>query len=240
MKQLTLLEILAEAFESSRDLDAPLARRLEAFADGVRIASPEFADCVDRLVRRLQENGTGRGAPQVGERIASFTLPDSEGYLVSLEDLIACGPVALTFHRGHWCPYCRINTKALADLQCLILPEGAQIVAITPETQRFSTVLKAEHKAAPIRVLADIDNAYAMSLNLVMFVGKELQAMMLQAEIDLPLYQGNGAWTLPIPATFVVDQNGIIRARFVDPDYRRRMAIEDIDAALRQARHPLS
>lgn len=236
LKELTLLETLDEAFRNARDLDAPLARRLETFADSVRATAPEFADAVDRLIYRLQQSGTGNGAPKVGEKLPEFELPDSEGHLVSLGQILEAGPVALTFHRGHWCPYCRINTNALSDLQCRILPLGAQIVAITPETSRYSTILKEEHKAAPICVLSDMDSGYAMSLNLVMFVGEELRHAMQAAGVELAQYQKNETWILPVPATFVLDQQGIIRARFVDPDYRKRMAIEDIDEALRAAR----
>jgi hypothetical protein len=41
---------------------------------------------------------------------------------------------------------------------------------------------------------------------------------------------------LPIPATFVIGTDGQVRARFVDPDYRKRMSIEDLLDALRSAR----
>jgi peroxiredoxin len=51
---------------------------------------------------------------------------------------------------------------------------------------------------------------------------------------DLPSFQGNDSWILPIPATFVVGRDGIVAARFVDPDYRKRMAIDDLIAALRR------
>ena len=51
----------------------------------------------------------------------------------------------------------------------------------------------------------------------------------------LPDYQGNDTWMLPIPATFVVGRDGLVKARFVDPDFRRRMAVEELIAALKQA-----
>jgi len=60
--------------------------------------------------------------------------------------------------------------------------------------------------------------------------------MIPDAGWDLPTYQGNNAWMLPIPATFVVDTDGRVVARFVDPDYRRRMAIEDMLDALKTAK----
>jgi hypothetical protein len=81
-------------------------------------------------------------------------------------------------------------------------------------------------------VLADMDNGYAMSLNLAIWVGAEMEEYMTERGNSLPKFQGNDSWILPIPATFVVAADGRIKARFVDPDYRRRMAIEDLIAAL--------
>jgi peroxiredoxin len=53
----------------------------------------------------------------------------------------------------------------------------------------------------------------------------------------VPDYQGNQAWVMPIPATFVIARNGVITARFIDPDYRKRMAVEDLLTALKNARN---
>ncbi len=66
-----------------------------------------------------------------------------------------------------------------------------------------------------------------------MWVGEEMQKILEQGGRDLPEYQGNQAWILPIPATFVISRGGVITARFLDPDYRNRMAIEDLLAALK-------
>jgi peroxiredoxin len=75
-----------------------------------------------------------------------------------------------------------------------------------------------------------------LSLNLAIWVGAEVQALMAAAGRDLTRYQGNDSWLLPVPASFVVDTEGYVRARFIDPDYRRRVAIEDLLAALKDAR----
>src|SRR5262245_47781277 len=103
-----LPEALDEAFRHSRDMEASLGERLESLARAVRTLSPPFADAVDRLVARLQKSGAGQNAPQVGEPMPPFHLPDEAGRVVSLERLLSKGPVAVTFHRGHWCPYCRL------------------------------------------------------------------------------------------------------------------------------------
>lgn len=215
-------------------MDASLRERLEAFADASRALRPEAQEAVDRMVERLKAHEAGASAPAPGDSMPSFTLPDENGRLVSLADLIASGPVAITFHRGHWCPYCRINTRALSEVQEQIDAEGASIVAITPEQEQFGARLK-EDAGLNYPVLSDVDNGYALSIGLAIYVGDEVQGVMEASGRDLPRYQGNDAWVLPIPATFVVGRDGRVSARFIDPDYRHRMAVEDLLAALHGA-----
>lgn len=160
-----------------------------------------------------------------------FHLPDENGHLVGLEQLLTNGPIAVTFHRGHWCPYCRININALSRAHRKIAAGGGQIIAIMPDRQRFVSELKLAGQV-PFPILTDMDNGYALSLNLVIWLGAELQNMLKDLQ-DIPDFQGNDSWLLPIPATFVVSPDGRVKARFVDPDYRKRMTIEELLAALK-------
>ncbi len=230
-----LSELLDEAYVQSRDMDASLAERLLAFADAVRRFGPQFQDAVDQLVARLREFEVGENAPKPGEEMPPFVLPDEQGRLVSLGELLTTGPIAVTFHRGRWCPYCRINTRALAQAHDEIVTEGGRIAAIMPDREHFASELKAE-SYAPFPILTDFDNGYALSLNLAFWVGTEMQEMMCRAGWDVSHSQGSQTWLLPVPATFVVNPKGMVTARFVDPDYRKRMAIEDLVTALRDAR----
>ena len=234
MTHKSLSEALHEAYVEARDMDASLAERLQAFADAVRRLGPHFQEAVDRLVTRLKEQKVGETAPKPGDPMPLFALPDETGRIVSLDKLIEKGPVAITFHRGHWCPYCRINTRALAEAQDEIAAEGGRIAAIMPDQQHFTAELKAESDA-PFPILTDIDNGYAMSLNLAFWVGDEMQKLMTGAGWDVWRSQGSSTWLLPIPATFVVGSDGEVKARFLDPDYRRRVAVEDLIAALKRA-----
>jgi hypothetical protein len=111
-------ENLDEAFRRTRELDASMGEQLRAFADAVRQRHPDFAAAVDRLVERLRRSGAGQSAPQPGERMPPFLLPDDAGHLVSLDRLLKHGPVAVTFHRGYWCPYCRVNINAPGARPC--------------------------------------------------------------------------------------------------------------------------
>jgi len=225
---------VAEAFRYCADMDAPLAERLNVFSQATRYLLPGYQEAADRIAARLDHYGACRSAPRPGDPMPDFTLPDERGKLVSLASLLRVGPVAVTFHRGHWCPYCRINTRALAQAQDEIIAEGGQIAAIMPDQQHFTAELKAESDA-PFPILTDIDNGYAMSLNLAFWVGAEMQQLMTGAGWDVSRSQGSNTWLLPVPATFVVGTDGEIKARFVDPDYRKRVAVEDLIAALKKA-----
>ncbi|MEC9368325.1 MAG: peroxiredoxin-like family protein [Pseudomonadota bacterium] len=222
------LEVCLERCER---MDGPLSERLAAFADDVRRLSPEFADIVDRMISRLNAGGAGSAAPGVGDAFPPFLLPDDNGRLISLAQLLKDGPVVVSFQRGHWCHYCRMNSAALAAADREIRDRGGRIVVITPEVQEFARGLKNEAEAA-YPVLSDMDNGYALELNLAIKIHDEKRQAMTNAGWDISRFQDNAGWTLPIPATFVVGQDGVVKARFVDPDYRKRMDIEEILAAL--------
>jgi peroxiredoxin len=222
---------LRQAFERLNESNLSLSEQLDAASRAVKERRPDFADAIDRMVGRLKEGGAGARAPQAGDVMTPFYLPDESGRIVSLDDLLQHGPVAVTFHRGHWCPFCRISINALVRAHDEVSASGGQIVAVMPERQQFVSDLR-ETAKAPFLVLTDMDNGYAMSLGLAIWVGDEMQKIIAERH-DLATYQGNDSWVLPIPATFVVGQDGRIRARFVDPDYRKRMTIEDLLAAMR-------
>ena len=224
-------ETLDDAFRRVRDLDVSLSEQLQSFAKNTRRERPEFAAAVDRLIDRLRRYGAGDSAPKPGEPMPGFVLPDENGDRVSLDDLLDKGPVAITFHRGHWCPYCRININALAQAQKELAKGEGQIIGIMPDLQKFVAELKKQSNV-PFPILSDMDNGYALSLNLTVWVGAELQRM-LEDRVNMPAFQGNSSWMLPIPATFVVGREGLIRARFIDPDYRKRMTITEMLAAMR-------
>lgn len=225
---------IADAFEHARALDAPLAERLDDYANSLRELNRPMADAVDRLVARLKKSDVAATAPAEGETMPSFLLPDHMGRLVRLEDLLSQGPLAVTFARGHWCPYCRIAVSALAEVADDAAAIGARIIAVVPDRQEYAAKLKAE-ASAPFPILTDIDNGYALSLGLAFWVGEKMQEHMLARGVDPTGSQGNESWFVPVPATFVVGRDGKIVARHVDPDYRKRMEVDAILDALKAA-----
>jgi peroxiredoxin len=228
----SLANAIRDAFMECREMDASLGDRLDAFADSLRRIDPAFSGAVDRLVARLQQAEVGAGAPKIGDPLPPFYLPDERGRIVALPEMAAKGPLAVVVHRGHWCPYCRINTRSLAEALPRIEAAGGQVVAIVPDRQRYADQIRGEAEGL-FPILVDMDNGYAMSLNLVFWVGDEMRGFMSEAGVNLSEYQGNESWMVPVPATFVVGKDGVVRERFVDPDYRKRMTVETMLKAFR-------
>ena len=139
--------------------------------------------------------------------------------------------LVISFNRGPWCDYCGLELHALARAYPEIAAAGGEVISIVPETAKYAQALQ-RSRGLPFRVLTDLHLAYALSLGLVFWVGDKIKDTYRQFGIDLEQFQGQGGWLLPIPATLVVGKDGRVKARFVDPDFRHRMGIEEILRAL--------
>ncbi len=224
-----LISALDVAVAAARGLNVPLGVRLRLVADRVRELSPVYADAVDLFVSRLEGVDAGTNAPGVGDVMPEFMLPDQDGRIVALEGLLRNGPAVIVFHRGHWCPYCQLNMAGIAEIEARIAPH--KLVAISPERQQYTSILRAD-AGASFPFLSDVGSGYALSLNLAIWVDDVMARLIAGAGKDIPEYQGTEGWIMPVPAVFVVGTDGIIVARHVDPDYRRRMELSDILSVL--------
>lgn len=229
---MTSREAIQTAIREAMTLDAPLQVRLDLIHDAVRRNNAPIDAANDRMVARLEAARTAENVPAVGTALPPFVLPDHDGRLVTLAGLLGAGPVVVVFHRGPWCPYCRTHALALGQASASIEALGGRIVAIAPNGQISNLALR-EAGGNAVTILSDIDNAYAIALGLAFWVGDEVRAGLRANGYDLPQHQGNDDGLLPIPATFVVNGDGMISARHIDPDYRRRMEMEALVEAVR-------
>lgn len=220
---------LEAAFAEICQLEAPLNQKLAAYARKLEELNFPFAEAYDSLVVRLIEGKVGSSAPKAGDRTPEFVLPTRFGELCSLQELLKTGPVVISFNRGHWCPFCKIELSELARGADAIAALGGQIVAILPDRQ----LPFAGQQVGKIKILSDIDNGYALSLGLAVWLGEKLKELMKGRGIHLADFHGNDGWFVPLPATFVVAQSGEVIARHADPEFRTRMDIETILASLR-------
>lgn len=105
----------------------------------------------------------------------------------------------------------------LGDIEAM----GAKLVAVTPQLPEHNRTLRSKHALA-FHMVTDLGNAYAARLGIRDALPEALRTAYAAMKIDLPAYNGEPSWTLPIPARFVVDRAGIVRAADVDVDYRYR------------------
>ncbi|MGE0054711.1 MAG: peroxiredoxin-like family protein [Hyphomicrobium sp.] len=220
-------ESLEDVVRRLCSVEAPLSERLKLFSEALNHADPRYTIAYDQLIGRLQLAKIGRGAPEIGDLLPPFALPDGYHRLHRLQDYLARGPLVLSFNRGHWCPYCLVELSALKQSLTRISKSGASVVSIMPETPEYVAKVAAE-VGHSYDILSDRNNGYALSLDLVMWVGDAIKELLISDGIDLDVYQQNEAAFLPLPATFIVSKDGRIIGRFVDPDYRRRMEIDRI------------
>lgn len=213
-------------------MEAPLNVRLESYAAKLRELNFPFAEAYDDLVTRLLSGAVGKEAPVVGDRMPDFILPERTGHLLSLDDVVAKGPAVISFNRGHWCPFCKIELRSLAEQHEAFAAHGASVVSILPDRQQYVCDLRA-WTSDKLVILSDIDNGYALSLGLVLWLGDRVKTLMKGHGVHLEMVQGNDGWFVPLPATFVVAPDKRVVARFVDPDFRNRMDTSEILSALR-------
>ena len=155
------------------------------------------------------------------------------GNPLRLSELLREGPVVLSFYRGGWCPYCNLELRALQQVLPEIEKAGATLVAISPETpdNSLSTTKKNELR---FQVLSDQVNAMARKFGLVFTLPDAFRPLYEKFDIDIPKYNGDDSYEIPVPATYVIDQDRIIRFSFITTDYTQRAEPADIVAALQQ------
>lgn len=182
--------------------------------------------------QELLASNVASAARSVGDRAPHFNLPNVRGGTLAIEEALSEGPVVLSFYRGSWCPFCNLELNALQRRLPEIRERGARLIGISPE-RPDSSLSHAEKLSLEFDVLSDLGNRIAGDYGLIMTVPETLRPLYLQWGIDLPAANGDESHQLPVPATYVIDSSGVIRAAYVEKDYTKRMEPEDIVLALK-------
>ncbi|MFA4938847.1 peroxiredoxin-like family protein [Brevundimonas sp.] len=181
----------------------------------------------DAFVKRLVALDVGASAPRIGDPFPDFSLPDPRGVHRSLGDLVSEGPLVLSFNRGGWCPYCSHELAAWGEEASVLKAAGGRLVVVSGELGERASALKGMTGDDAV-VLCDVDHGVALASGLAFHLSADLNALYLKAGLDLATIYGSGGTFLPIPATFVIDQDRVIRYAFVDPDFRYRASPHDV------------
>jgi peroxiredoxin len=204
--------------------DMRLQDKLDAFtANAVEkglISQPILAKFV-KGTKDLIESGQAERALKAGDKAPLFNLPDADGVIFNARSLLAKRPLVVTFYRGVWCPYCNMDLQALEAARPGIESRGASLVALSMQNasnSRKST--RDNHLGFPI--LVDFKGLVADQFGLRFKLPDELVEVYKQFGNDLPQINGEPSWMLPMPARYVIDQDGVVAYAEVNPDYTKR------------------
>lgn len=211
------------SYSDLRPLREIFAERKETIA---RYVPPDVQAIHQRTIDELKIQSFATIALGMLTSIPPFELADHNGKRVSSADLLRKGRLVICFIRGRWCPFCVGQMEAMNYIAAQICSAGAQLVAISPQTEKQAFFMHDQHKLA-FPVLVDAHNELARQFGLVYKVPDEQQKLYRSTFINLPLINGrdvheNGSWELPIPATYIVDRDGSILFASANEDYTDR------------------
>ena len=195
-------------------------------------APEEVMGSLTGFIGRLVESGLAEKAINVGDKAPDFNLLNIHGNQTRLSDLLKQGPVVINFYRGGWCPFCSLELKAYQDLLPEIIAAGGNIVGISPELPDNS-LSTAEKAALEFEVLSDQGNAIAGKYGLVFELEPAIREIYASFGFELPKINGDDSWTLPIPAVYVVDQDGTVVWADVNANYTERAEPVDVLQAIK-------
>ncbi len=209
----------------------------ECNAQLLQVLDPVDRKALEDTIERLRMLQLVEQGPSVGDLLPDFALPDAGGTIVSSEELLARGPLALAFFRGPWCPYCSMALQALDEVRPTIENLGASLVAVAPMPVGELRELVADRRLG-LTLLSDLDGRYAQVCGLAFEMTEEgkglYQRLAARFGLEIPGLGPDLDWQLPIPATFVTDRGGVITYAFGDADWARRADPEAITVAVQR------
>ncbi|WP_282180389.1 peroxiredoxin-like family protein [Maribacter stanieri] len=205
----------------------------DAKIESGRQNNPEFMNGVDAIIEQEKAFEKGKDAIKIGQKAPGFELPNAEGKSIVLKSLLEKGPVVITFYRGNWCPYCNLQLRALQARLDDIYALGATLVAISPQVPDGS-LTEDEISKMDFIVLSDQDAKVALQYGVAWQVPEFLaEHMRVDRKLDLEKVNNGNGNILPIPATFILGQDGVVTWNYVNVDYRTRSEPEEIIEALK-------
>lgn len=229
-----------ETFAKIAQSGLPLQGKLDAFKSefDTRLAPPAAVEALHRSVDELTASGAPDRALKVGD-VAPMFNPDTDGNPVSSKALLARGPLVVTFYRGVWCPYCNYDLTALEGARSEIEARGATPVAISQQLAPNSRKSQRQNGLS-FPILGDHGGEVAAQFGVRWTLPDYLRVAHKTLGADLPQFNGEDSWTLPMPARYVIAQDGTIAYAEVNADYTKRPEPSAIFPVLEQlARQPV-
>ena len=167
-------------------------------------------------------NASNAKGLSVGDTAPDFILPNALGEKISLYEKLKSGIVIVKFYRGEWCPICNLDLREIQKSLPQIEAFGASLFAISPQNPDDALTAK-ENNDLGFEVLSDARQEVIKAYNLQFDPGADYHSRR-----DLTELNGDGSKTLPVPATFVINTDHIIKAAHVDANYTERLGATEI------------
>jgi peroxiredoxin len=217
-----------------------LQARLEAFKADFEAGKPPYSvprsviETMRRATAELIGSGAAQRARKAGDEAPSFSLKDPDGNVMSSNELLKKGPLVVSFYRGVWCPYCNMELQALEAAKPTFDKYGASLLAISPQTAPNSRKSVRQNKLT-FPILSDAKGKVGAAFGLRFELPDYLVELYKSLKNDLPTFNDDPSWTLPMPARYVIGQDGTILYSEVNPDYTHRPEPEDMIPVLQRA-----
>lgn len=214
-----------------------LQTKLDAFKANFEqnVAPAAAVAAFHKHTAELIASGQADRALKAGDKAPAFTLLDSDGREVSSTDLLATGPLVVTFYRGVWCPYCNLDLQAIEETASDIRSQGASLVAISEQNANFSRKAQRDNKLS-FPILSDARGDVAEQFGLRFELPSYLVDVYKSFSIDLAAINNEAGWTLPMPARYVIASDGVIAYAEINPDYTLRPEPSELLPVLKSLR----
>ena len=194
---------------------------------------PEASALMHSETLKLEEEFKNRKLLTIGDIAPDFTLPNASDQQINLQNYLAKGPIILNFYRGGWCPYCNFDLQALEEVADEIRSRGASLLAISQQGALSSRKSKRDNNLS-YPILIDQGGKLAQSYDLRWTLPSYLIEVFKMFKVDLLKIHHDDKWTLPMPARYIIDRDGIIAYAEVNPDYTQRPEPSDLFPILDQ------
>jgi len=189
-------------------------------------SNPEFG-IVDSFEQELAETDIITYALKTGDKIPQFFLPNAKGLMIDIMDFPEYKWLVISFYRGQWCPYCNLELRALEKALSQFEKFPAKLVAISPQTPDNSLTTVQKNNLT-FEVLSDVESKVAKQFKIVYTIPEYMNELYKKYGVDFQFFNGKGKIELPMPATYVVDKEGIIRQHFISTLAHERLDPQDV------------
>ena len=107
--------------------------------------------------------------------------------------------------------------ESIGEIEAL----GATLLMISPQIEEHNQSLMRD-KNLSFELVSDPGNRIAGLFGLVFQLPDDLKQLYLKFGKNLESANNDDSWTLPVPARFIIDRDGVIRYAQADPDYTVR------------------